>query len=57
MNPAKPVSAMAPATARQFSSCVPSSSCRPGTPPVWKCAIHSRLSRMVRMMSPSMICM
>src|SRR5439155_1426374 len=57
MNPAKPVSAMADATACQFSSCVPSSSWRPGTPPVWKWASHSRLSRMVRMMSPSMICM
>src|SRR5205814_10336636 len=57
MNPVKPVSAMAAATACQLSSFVPSSSWRPGTPPVWKWASHSRLSRMVRMMSPSMICM
>src|SRR2546430_5627451 len=56
-NPVKPVSAMAAATACQLSSCVPSSSWRPGTPPVWKCPMNAALSRMVRMMSPSIICM
>jgi hypothetical protein len=51
------MSAMAVQTARQFSSWVSSSSWRPGTPPVWKCAIQSLSWRMVRMTSPSMICM
>src|SRR2546430_604826 len=57
MYPSNPVSAMAAAIACQVSSCVPSSSWRPGTPPVWKCPMKAALSRIVLMMSPSMICM
>jgi len=45
------------ATAFHVTSCVPSSSCRPGTPPVWKCAKYSWLSLIVLIRSPSMICM
>jgi hypothetical protein len=54
---ANPRSVMAEHTERHYSSWVSSSSWRPGTPPVGKCAIQSLSWRMVRRTSPSMICM